>query len=133
VEPDTTKPKSVDNLPNISRLTSSVSSRQQLWISPSQGALTMVFDEECMCCAREYVRLAGLTDNLKVRDQLIDFARGWMATAQGKGRRDQARVVTLARGAVRNSDVRHNRSHALPALALACEQLIVPAFARVAG
>ena len=88
-----------------------------------------------MCCAREYVRLAGLTDNLKVRDQLIDFARGWMATAQGEGRRDQARVVTLARGAVQVEQQRrsHNRSHALPALALACEQLIVPAFARVAG
>jgi hypothetical protein len=27
----------------------------------------MVSDEECMRCAREYVRLAGLTDNLKVR------------------------------------------------------------------
>jgi hypothetical protein len=69
-------------------------------------------DEECMCCAREYVRLAGLTDNLYVRDQLIDFARGWMVAAQRKGRSDDARVVTLSR------------------LALGCEQRANRAFAR---
>jgi hypothetical protein len=62
----------------------------------------MASDQECMCCAREYVRLAGLTDNLKVRDQLIDFARGWMAIAQREGQSDPARVLTLPRRAARS-------------------------------
>jgi hypothetical protein len=62
----------------------------------------MAFDEKCMCCAREYVRLAGLTDNLKVRDQLIDFARGWLTAAQRETRSDHARVITLPRRAAPN-------------------------------
>jgi hypothetical protein len=62
----------------------------------------MASDEDCMCCAREYVRLAGLTDNRKVRDQLIDFARSWLVAAQRDERSDHARVVTLRRRAVRS-------------------------------
>jgi hypothetical protein len=41
----------------------------------------MVSDEKCMCYVREYVRLAGLTDNRNVRDQLVDLARKWLAAA----------------------------------------------------
>ena len=40
----------------------------------------MVSDEVYMAHARECVRLAGMTDDFKVRDQLLDLARGWMAS-----------------------------------------------------
>jgi hypothetical protein len=56
----------------------------------------MASDEDCMCYAREYVRLAGLTNYRTVRDQLLDLARGWMAVAQrARLRSDDARVLTL--------------------------------------
>jgi hypothetical protein len=56
----------------------------------------MASDEECMCYVREYVRLAGLTDNRNVRDQLIALARGWVAAAQRERRSDaDARILTL--------------------------------------
>jgi hypothetical protein len=57
----------------------------------------MASDADCRCCAHEFIRLAGLTDNRKVRDQLIDFARVWLVTAQREERSDHARVVTLRR------------------------------------
>ena len=57
----------------------------------------MVSDEVYMAHARECVRLAGLTDDLKVRDQLIDLARGWMAAAL-RERRSDARVLTQSAG-----------------------------------
>jgi hypothetical protein len=41
----------------------------------------MATDEECMAYAREYVRLAGLTDELEIRDQLFALTREWMAAA----------------------------------------------------
>jgi hypothetical protein len=54
-------------------------------------------DEECMCYVREYVPLAGLTDDRNVRDQLVPLARGWMAAALRKRRSDaEARVLTLS-------------------------------------
>lgn len=37
--------------------------------------------EECMGHAQECVRLAGLTDDLTVRDQILDLARGWIRIA----------------------------------------------------
>ena len=46
----------------------------------------MASDEDCMRCAHEFIRLAGLTNNKKVRDQLIDFARGWLVTARREER-----------------------------------------------
>jgi hypothetical protein len=55
----------------------------------------MAIDDERMDHAEEFVRLAGLTDDLTVRDQLIDFARGWMAAAQRERRSDDERVVPL--------------------------------------
>ena len=41
----------------------------------------MATDEECMAYARECVRLAGLTDEPEIRDQLFALAREWMAAA----------------------------------------------------
>ena len=51
----------------------------------------MPSDNEFMCNAEEYVRLAGLTDDLIVRDQLLNMAQGWMAAAQQKRRTDAER------------------------------------------
>ena len=57
----------------------------------------MASDDERMDHAEELVRLAGLTDDLTVRDQLIDFARGWMAAEQRERRSDDACVVVPLR------------------------------------
>jgi hypothetical protein len=38
-------------------------------------------DEECIGYARECVRLAGLTKDQVLREQLLDMARNWMAEA----------------------------------------------------
>ena len=56
----------------------------------------MPSDKECTSHADECVRLAGLTDDLIVRDQLLDLAQEWVLTAQ-RARRpsDDARVVPL--------------------------------------
>ena len=56
----------------------------------------MASGDECMWHADECVRLAGLTDDLTVRDQLLDLAQAWMlAVQQGRRRSDDARVVPL--------------------------------------
>ena len=49
-----------------------------------------------MSRADECVRLAGLTDDLIVRDRLLDLAQEWMLTAR-RARRpsDDTRVVSL--------------------------------------
>jgi reverse gyrase len=41
-----------------------------------------MFDKKGMAHARECVRLAGLTDDQEVRDQLIDLARDWIVAAR---------------------------------------------------
>ena len=41
----------------------------------------MASDEECVSCARECMRLAELTDEQTIREQLIALARDWMAAA----------------------------------------------------
>jgi hypothetical protein len=41
----------------------------------------MVTDNECVDYARECVRLAGLTTDSQIRDQLLKMARQWMAAA----------------------------------------------------
>jgi hypothetical protein len=41
----------------------------------------MVTDEESVDYARECVRLAGLTADQEIRDQLLSMAREWMAAA----------------------------------------------------
>lgn len=38
-------------------------------------------DDDCIGYARECVRLAGLTQDPELRDQLLNMAREWMATA----------------------------------------------------
>jgi hypothetical protein len=55
----------------------------------------MASDDERMDHAEECIRLAGLTNDLTVRDQLIDFARGWMAAALRERRGDDERVIPL--------------------------------------
>jgi sulfur carrier protein ThiS len=42
----------------------------------------MTVDEKCMAHARECVRLAGLTDDQEVRDQLIALARDGIVAAR---------------------------------------------------
>jgi hypothetical protein len=42
----------------------------------------MPSDKECTSHADECVRLAGLTDDLIVRDQLLDLAQEWMLAAR---------------------------------------------------
>ena len=56
----------------------------------------MPSDKECTSHADECVRLAGLTDDLIVRDQLLDLAQEWVLTAR-RARRpsDDTRVVSL--------------------------------------
>jgi hypothetical protein len=44
-------------------------------------------DEECIGYARECVRLAGLTQDQQLREQLLNMAREWMATAMHERRR----------------------------------------------
>ena len=48
--------------------------------------------EKCMAHARECVRLAGLTDDREVRDQLIALACNWIVAArreeEGEGEED---------------------------------------------
>jgi hypothetical protein len=52
--------------------------------------------KKCMSHADECVRLAGLTDDLNVRNQLLDLALEWMLAARGARRpSDDTRVVSL--------------------------------------
>jgi hypothetical protein len=48
--------------------------------------------EECMDHAQECVRLAGLTSDLTVRDQILELARGWLRIAL-RARDGKARVI----------------------------------------
>jgi hypothetical protein len=51
----------------------------------------MATDKEMEGYARECVRLAGLTDDSEIRDQLMQMARDWMADAMGQ---ESSRVST---------------------------------------
>ena len=52
--------------------------------------------KKCMNHADECVRLAGLTDDLIVRDQLLDLAQEWMLAAwRARRPSDDTRVVSL--------------------------------------
>jgi hypothetical protein len=44
-------------------------------------------ENECVGYARECVRLAGLTEDPVLRDQLLDIAGSWMAAAMHEGGR----------------------------------------------
>jgi len=52
--------------------------------------------KKCTSHADECVRLAGLTDDLIVRDQLLDLAQEWMLAAlRARRPSDDTRVVSL--------------------------------------
>jgi hypothetical protein len=55
--------------------------------------LTMASEKEEMRHAGECVRLAGLTDDIAVRDQLVGLAEGWISTAHQDRR--SAQVIAL--------------------------------------
>ena len=55
----------------------------------------MASDLQCMYHASECVRLAGLTDDRTVRDQLLDLAQAWILAAHHESRSDDARVMPL--------------------------------------
>jgi hypothetical protein len=42
----------------------------------------MASEKECMRHASESVRLAGVTDDIAVRDQLVELAQSWLFAAQ---------------------------------------------------
>jgi hypothetical protein len=52
--------------------------------------------EKCMGHAQECVRLAGLTSDMTVRDQVLDLARGWIRIALS-ARDSAARVIEFPR------------------------------------
>ena len=56
--------------------------------TPSQRVSCMV-DKKSMAHARECVRLAGLTDDQEVRDQLIALARDWIVAARRKKKKKE--------------------------------------------
>jgi hypothetical protein len=60
-----------------------------------EGAGMKSYDE-CMGHAQECVRLAGLIEDLTVRDQILDLARGWIRVAL-RARDSEARVVEFPR------------------------------------
>jgi phosphopantothenoylcysteine synthetase/decarboxylase len=69
----------------------------------------MVIDKKRMAHARECVRLAGLTDDQEVRDQLIDLARDWLVAAMKKEKEeddDDSKVLVFP-SAVERSRRRH--------------------------
>jgi hypothetical protein len=55
--------------------------------------------QECMRHADECVRLAAMTDDTTVRNQIIELARGWLRTASS-AQNDNARVIEFPRSAV---------------------------------
>jgi NADH:ubiquinone oxidoreductase subunit D len=59
--------------------------------------VVVLTDEECVGYARECVRLAELTTDSNIRDQLLKMAREWMATAMHEaptGSKDRSPVPT---------------------------------------
>jgi hypothetical protein len=52
----------------------------------------MATEEECVEYARECVRLAGLTTDYELQEQLLQMARNWMAEAMHERCKD---AVTL--------------------------------------
>ena len=70
----------------------------------------MTVDEKCMAHARECVRLAGLTDDQEVRDQLIALARDGIVAARKEDEEednDDSKVLVFP------SAVERSRRHGL--------------------
>ena len=75
--------------------------------NPSLRVPCMTVDEKCMAHARERVRLAGLTDDQEVRDQLIALARDWIVAARKEEEDDDSKVLVFP------SAVERSRRHGL--------------------
>jgi len=54
-------------------------------------------DEECVEYARECVRLAGLSEDQEIRDQLLNMAREWMGAAMDETRRVRRKPYVSSR------------------------------------
>jgi hypothetical protein len=54
---------------------------------------TGISAEECMCRASECIRLASLTDDIAVRDQLVALAESWISSSHQY--RHSAQVIAL--------------------------------------
>jgi len=63
----------------------------------------MTIAEKCMAHARECVRLAGLTDDQEVRDQLFALARDWIVAARKQEEDDDDSKVLVFPSAVERS------------------------------
>ena len=50
-------------------------------------------DDDCIGYARECVRLAGLTQHPELRDQLLNMAREWMATAMHEAKTPKSKPL----------------------------------------
>jgi hypothetical protein len=57
----------------------------------------MTVDHEYMDYATECIRLVGLTDDLEVRDQLVELACRFMADARDERRTQLDNVIPLRR------------------------------------
>jgi hypothetical protein len=70
-------------------------------------------DKKSMAHARECVRLAGLTDEQEVRDQLIDLARDWIVAARRKKKKKEEEENNDSNVLVFPSAVERSRRHGL--------------------
>jgi hypothetical protein len=50
-------------------------------------------DDDCIGYARECVRLAGLTSDPELQDQLLNMAREWMATAMHEAKAPKSKSL----------------------------------------
>ena len=76
----------------------------------------MTIDEKCMAHARECVRLAGITDDQEVRNQLIALAHDWIVTARKQEEEeeeddDDSKVPVFPKVLVFPSAVERTRRH----------------------
>ena len=65
-------------------------------------------DDDCIGYARECVRLAGLTQDPQLQEQLLNLAREWMATAMHEGKAPQPKSLP-AQPAVAGDPIRPER------------------------
>jgi hypothetical protein len=54
-------------------------------------------DDDCLGYARECVRLAGLTHDEQLRDQLLNMAREWMSVAMHETRVPNPKPMPMPR------------------------------------